>query len=247
MLVPIVAVAVAFTYSSGAVRPAVSARASVVAVDPGVATALSPEQLQLVGTGVVVALGGAVAYSKKGDTATPPSPPLVVPPLPPPPPKRAAPIASTWGLYASRKTRKRAVVQHPKMGTMAKKPPREFWKPPPGWTPPTKPVSSWYDNGLRLADTAPPPPAPPAAPESFMDKLMGFFNPPTPAPAAAAGGSDWGLYASGRTRKRAVVPHPKMGTMPKKPPREFYKPPPAAPAPPPAPTVVSWYDAGKRL
>eukprot|EP00965_Chrysotila_dentata_P147870 4881225-Pleurochrysis_carterae.AAC.2 len=29
-------------------------------------------------------------------------------------------------------------------------PPRELWTPPPGWTPPRKPVISWYDRGIRL-------------------------------------------------------------------------------------------------
>jgi len=31
-----------------------------------------------------------------------------------------------------------------------KRPSREIWTPPPGWTPPTKSVQSWYDRGVRL-------------------------------------------------------------------------------------------------
>lgn len=44
---------------------------------------------------------------------------------------------------------------HRMAGTMPMPAPRELWYPPPGWTPPSKPVQSWYDQGLRLAPPAP--------------------------------------------------------------------------------------------
>ena len=40
---------------------------------------------------------------------------------------------------------------HPMRGPWPKAAAREQWVPPLGWTPPTKPVLSWYDLGVRLA------------------------------------------------------------------------------------------------
>ena len=39
---------------------------------------------------------------------------------------------------------------HRRAGTLPAPPPREVWVAPPGWKPPSKPVRSWYDAGLRL-------------------------------------------------------------------------------------------------
>ena len=42
---------------------------------------------------------------------------------------------------------------HPMRGPWPKAPAREQWTPPPGWKPPSKPVTSWYDRGDRLTST----------------------------------------------------------------------------------------------
>ena len=47
---------------------------------------------------------------------------------------------------------------HPMAGPWPTTPVRELWVPPPGWTPPSKPVpvTSWFDSGLRLQPASQP-------------------------------------------------------------------------------------------
>jgi len=60
----------------------------------------------------------------------------------PPPPKVWLPVGGKAGA-------------HRMAGTMGPPPPRELWKPPPGWEPPkfvrSEGVQSWFDAGKRLA------------------------------------------------------------------------------------------------
>jgi len=51
-----------------------------------------------------------------------------------PAPVEPAPKPQSWGLMGPR-----AVSPHRMRGTMPKPPPRELFKPPPGWEPPSKP------------------------------------------------------------------------------------------------------------
>ena len=185
---------------------------AVAALDPA---ALDPKAIG--GLFAVVAAGG-VAYTqqqKKADgVASPPPPPKKAVAKPPPPPKAAA-MKDSWGL----KNRKgyRGGVNKPKPKT----PKREIWKPPKGWKPPTKPVSSWYDRGDRLAPAlAPaPPPAPPPPPKNFFEQLIEQIQGGGVAAAPAAPDS-WGL--KNRKGYRGGVNKPK----PKTPKREIWKPPP---------------------
>ena len=111
------------------------------------------------------------SWYDRGDRLTPPSPPPAPPEAPPPPAKKKswadtffwasqtaspsasspAPGGSSWGLTSSR----RGISPHRMAGSMPKPPPRQLWKPPPGWKPPSKPapppgVASWFDGGVRL-------------------------------------------------------------------------------------------------
>ena len=81
---------------------------------------------------------------------------------------------------------------HRMAGTMPAPSPREEWDPPAGWRPPSKPVLSWYDSGVRLKLPV----------ESWYDSGVRL----EPAEWPSLGG------ASG--------PHRMAGTMPAPPPRE---------------------------
>jgi len=231
-----------FGFGSPAVAPACRSAVSVRAA-PVVAVELTPEQLQLAGgaaAAAVAAVGVFVAQKKDGD-APAPAPTAAASPPPPPPPRKAVAKKSTWGLGP--KAKKVTVSQHRMTGTMPAPPPREIWKPPPGWKPPTKPVQSWYDKGLRLSPP-PSPPAPPPPPAGFFGFLDGLKSKIGGGSAAAPSGSSWGLGPKAKKVTRGA--HRMAGTVPAPPPRELWVAPPPPPPPPP-PTVVSWYDAGKRL
>merc|ERR1719310_156487 len=179
MLTLFVPSALAFTPGLGC-TPArsVAGRAVVPPVCSVDVASLDPSVLAGGAAAAVVVLGGGVfALSKKDDI---PPAPLPTPPTPatetaPPPP----PAPQDWPLRGGGGGTHRAAGRWPKPAA------RELWTPPPGWTPPTKPVSSWYDRGIRLASAAPAepvaappaaPPAPPAAPPSFKSKLKRFFG-----------------------------------------------------------------------
>ena len=58
---------------------------------------------------------------------------------------------------------------HRMAGTMPPPPTREEWLPPPGWRPPSKPVLSWYDSGLRLE-------APVSGPEALAQVVSSWYD-----------------------------------------------------------------------
>jgi hypothetical protein len=72
-------------------------------------------------------------------------------------------------------------------GPWPKAPAREQWTPPPGWTKPSKPVTSWYDRGDRLTSTvtakatvmapAPIDPAETALAESIAASTVALLSP----------------------------------------------------------------------
>jgi len=76
---------------------------------------------------------------------------------------------------------------HPMRGPWPKAPAREQWTPPPGWKPPSKPVTSWYDRGDRLTSTvtakatvmapAPIDPAETALAESIAASTVALLSP----------------------------------------------------------------------
>lgn len=105
------------------------------------------------------------SWYDRGDRLTPPEPPAA--PAAPPmtffdkirialsgeEPAPASPFATglSYGIVPS--ARRVCKGAHRMQGTMPKAPKREFWTPPPGWEPPSKPVTgvvSWYDSGARL-------------------------------------------------------------------------------------------------
>jgi len=139
---------------------------------------------------------------------------------------------------------------HRMAGRWPKPPPRELWSPPPDWTPPTKPVLSWYDMGLRLSAPAPAPPSALAPPKRKRDMLGDLWRSvfgtteteATAAPRPAARTASWPSLggAGGSHRMAGRWPPPKL---------EVVAPPPAPVAAPATPktSVYSWYDSGKRL
>jgi len=219
------------------------ARSPVMVADATVA-AMDPQSLGAAAVGLAVVGGGFYAYTQKD--AAPPSPT----------PKTAGkPVKATkeWPMVGG------TGGPHFMAGPWAPPPKRELWTPPPGWEPPKKPVTSWYDRGDRLTPAAPPaaaPPAPapaPAPPKKtgnfFTDFFAQFQEATSSAPAATAATSPankkWpSLGGSGG-------PHFMAGPWPKAPTRELWKPPPGWEPPskptPPVSTVSSWYDAGQRL
>uniref|UniRef100_A0A7S2J1D6 Uncharacterized protein n=1 Tax=Haptolina brevifila TaxID=156173 RepID=A0A7S2J1D6_9EUKA len=218
----------------------------VVAIDPSAvsAIALSDPQLAVAAAVAVAAGAGAYAYSNKGES---PSPPPSAPPAPKP--VTSTPTKSkTWPLVGG------SGGPHRMRGPYPKDAPREQWTPPPGWKPPSKPVLSWYDKGLRLSPPAPPPapPAPPPAPPSqppnfladFFSKLQSGFS--QPSASASAEPKQFPAVGGGGG------PHRMRGPWPKAPAREQWIPPegwtpPGKPAKPVVGAVMSWYDSGKRL
>ena len=109
---------------------------------------------------------------------------------------------------------------HRMAGTMPAPSPREEWVPPAGWRPPSKPVLSWYDSGVRLklpgdlaaaatsvASTAY------AAKKAAYDARRRVLLPPTGANKPKA-------LASWPSLGGASGPHRMAGTMPAPPPRE---------------------------
>lgn len=117
--------------------------------------------------------------------------------------------------------------------------------------PVTKIVQSEEEREALLAAALPPAPPPAPEPEPEPPKKVpfyqDFFSKMAGSAAARLPVSD-GYGLKNRKGFRGGVNKPK----PKPPKRTIWKPPPgweppSRPPPPPAPTVVSWYDAGKRL
>merc|ERR1719183_528277 len=139
-----------------------------------------PAEQVLGGVAAIALLGGGAAMNSNKKAASPPPAPVVAPPPPPPAPPPPPPSPTDW--Y----TGKRTAGYHRSAGRWPGDPKREVWVPPAGWKPPTKPVQSWYDKGLRLE----PPPAPPAPEKAkpsstaFMDQLKGWFDSLQPEPTA---------------------------------------------------------------
>eukprot|EP00908_Phaeocystis_cordata_P003475 Transcript_13807.p1 GENE.Transcript_13807~~Transcript_13807.p1 ORF type:complete len:348 (+),score=12.97 Transcript_13807:55-1098(+) len=168
----------------------VDADAVAVAVDAAATSskliAGLPAEQVLGGVAAIALLGGGAAMNSNKN-ASPPAAPVVAPPPPPPAPPPPPPSPTDW--Y----TGKRTAGYHRSAGRWPGDPKREMWVPPAGWKPPTKPVQSWYDKGLRLE----PPPAPPAAPEkakpsstAFMDQVKAWFDSLQPEPTAPTP-TDW--------------------------------------------------------
>jgi len=193
--------------------------------------------------GAAGVIGAAVAFKQSEGASAPASASNTAPP--PPTPKKARSPASFKPIGGK-------TGPHRMAGTMPPPPVREVWTPPPGWKPPTKPVVSWYDMGIRLTpsapEPAPPPPSSPQAPRPFeemMKSFQAFFKGGESAAAAASSPKRGPWKAIGGT----AGPHRMSGTMPPPPKRELWIPPPGweAPSPPPRPMVASWYDSGQRL
>mmetsp|Transcript_50889 Transcript_50889/g.140855 ORF Transcript_50889/g.140855 Transcript_50889/m.140855 type:complete len:282 (+) Transcript_50889:11-856(+) len=212
----------------------------VVAVEPSAAIDMASLDPTVLGGAAAVVLGGAaLAFSNKGDSAPAPAP---APPAPAPAP---SPVVSTPVVYVPVGG---TAGPHRMAGTMPPPPVRELWTPPPGWKPPTPPVSSWYDSGKRLIPPpapTPPPPATPPKPASMFDDMMKGFN-------------DFVAGLQGEPAAQPTVwpemggkagPHRGAGTMPPPPARELWEPPPGwkPPSPPAKVVVASWYDTGMRL
>ena len=146
----------------------VDADAVAVAVDAAATSskliAGLPAEQVLGGVAAIALLGGGAAMNSNKN-ASPPAAPVVAPPPPPPAPPPPPPSPTDW--Y----TGKRTAGYHRSAGRWPGDPKREMWVPPAGWKPPTKPVQSWYDKGLRLE----PPPAPPAAPEKAKPSSTAFM------------------------------------------------------------------------
>ena len=196
--------------------PLATRAAATMAVD------VPPEQLAA-GAGAVAVLGAAFFASQQSKSVKPP----------PPAPKSVPKATKKYPLRGGQPT------WHPKRGPWPRDPPRELWKPPKGWSKPTKPVTSWYDRGDRLMAAPPPaPPAPPPEPKSPVSFLKQFLS-------QVGGGQNKYPRKGGKPTF-----HPKRGPWPRDPPRELWKPPKGW-VPPSRPVVVdlvpSWYDAGKRL
>ena len=125
---------------------------------------------------------------------------------------------------------------HSMSGPWPAPPPRELWVPPPGWEPPSRPVSASMTEEISSVST-------PAVASRQWSKML-----PDLAILFQLN-NDWPML--GGTNKY----HPMSGPWPAPPPRELWVPPPgweppskAAPmAKPAAEPVVSWYDAGRRL
>jgi len=135
---------------------------------------------------------------------------------------------------------------HRGAGRMPPTPAREQWEPPPGWAPPSKPVTSWYDRGDRLAISAPPPEAAaaPAASPNLLEQFVALFSGVSASASASAA-----PRASAYKGKVTVGFHRGAGRMPPTPAREQWEPPPgwAPPSVARPPAVASWYDSGARL
>ena len=224
-------------------RMAVSSAARVTdlqMVDPEVAVGL--------GIGALAAVGGGYFYTQKKDSPAP-APASAPPPVPVAAAPSPSPTASSWGTLPRGPNK----GLHRGAGRAVPPPVREVFVPPAGWKPPTKPVSSWYDKGLRLVASAPPAAAveekkkdsTPANPfEAFFRQI--FKGSDSAVVSVAKGPTGWGSLKRGpnkglhRGAGRAVPP----------PQREVWTPPASAPAPAKKAatgSVTSWYDSGKRL
>ena len=71
-----------------------------------------------------------------------------------------APVLTNWPALGG------SGAWHSMRGPWPKTPAREQWTPPPGWQKPSKPVTSWYDQGTRLYTK----PAVIAADKMFLDE-----------------------------------------------------------------------------
>jgi len=240
------------------VTPASAPRhAAVVAVDPEVVSAtstavsLNDPQVQAGIAAAVAFLGGGYAMNanKKSDSAPAPPPPAEASPAPAPPPS-----PKNWPMKGG------SGAAHPLAGPWPKTPVREIWTPPPGWKPPTKPVTSWYDRGDRLvaaapaAAPAPPPAAPPAGPPSLSSMFGNFMASLTGGTSTASSSPKPNRNQKWPMQGGSGAAHPMAGPWPKTPAREQWVPPAgwtpptkAVPAPAAASGVASWYDTGKRL
>jgi len=99
----------------------------------------------------------------------------------PPPPPQHQPVRTLPSLQVT-------VGFHRGAGRMPPTPAREQWEPPPGWAPPSKPVTSWYDRGDRLAISAPPPEAAaaPAASPNLLEQFVALFSGVSASASASA-------------------------------------------------------------
>lgn len=200
---------------------------------------ITDPQIQQGLAAAVVLAGGSFAYTSKKSSA--PSPPASEAPLPPPPAPKA-PRSRSWAPVGG------SGAFHVSAGPWPKTPARELWVPPPGWEPPRKPVTSWYDKGDRLnppaATTAPAPAA--ASSTSWWDNLVASLQGKAASSPAAKRTGPWPLVGG------PGGPHPMSGPWPKTPAREQWNPPegwtpPGQKAKPAAGAVSSWYDSGLRL
>ena len=78
---------------------------------------------------------------------------------------------------------------HPMRGPWPKRAAREQWVPPAGWKPPTKPVLSWYDSGVRL------PPSPSGVSSRVAEPVASWYDsgvrlPPSPSAPPSSPTSD---------------------------------------------------------
>ena len=138
-----------------------AARRSVAVRAPAPVAAIDPSQL--IGGGLVVALGGVylIGSQKKeadGAPAAAATKPAAAATKPPSPSPKKSPPAAAKKKWPYRGGLSRGIRK--KQWNEFKTPRRELWKPPPGWEPPSKPpapvkvegagVVSWYDSGVRL-------------------------------------------------------------------------------------------------
>ena len=200
---------------------------------------------QVAGAAAVAILGLGAAVSQQNKDSAPS--PAAAPAPPAPAPQSAPPVSSNkeWPAVGG------GGAPHFMSGPWPKAPVREQWIPPPGWTPPRKPVLSWYDKGERLMPVSPPPPAasPPAppsppSPSSFWDNLVASLTGKSASTgtAAPASNKEWPAVGGGG------APHFMSGPWPKAPVREQWIPPPGwTPPAKPVDRMPSWYDSGKRL
>tara|TARA_B100000513_G_scaffold189231_1_gene112806 strand:- start:510 stop:1268 length:759 start_codon:yes stop_codon:yes gene_type:complete len=221
-------------------------------------TCLDDQTIALIAGGVTAATAGLGAFfvsTKK--PAAPPAPPAAAPQATPPP----KPSKKQWKSLGG------SSGPHRGAGRWTPPPPAELWVPPPGWKPPTKPVSSWYDSGLRLApETASKATVSEATAAWSLTSIVGSIkNAFKGATAKASGLRRWKNLggSSGYHRMAGRWPPPDPTPSQTAAAKTAIKTATAKTAAaassvkswydagrrltPPKPAVASWYDSGKRL